>query len=193
MITVADFRPTLTVVLKPLQNEGRIWGFQLWVNLPKKLKWIEPSYHDMHSQMIPEYIEPNKKIRVIAGEYMDKKSIHTSAIPFQYYDVHLQNTESFKTPVSANHTTLIYVYQGELQLKSKSQELTSKIIQESHLALFSDEGDEVDVTATSAHTRFIFLSAEKINEPIARGGPFVMNDMSEIHQAFSDYQMGLIG
>jgi redox-sensitive bicupin YhaK (pirin superfamily) len=143
----------------PMQNEGRIWGFQLWVNLPKKLKWIEPSYHDMHSKMIPEHIEPHKKVRVIAGEYMGKKSIHTSAIPFQYYDVHLQNSETFKTQISVNHTTLLYVYQGELQIESKSEETNSKIIQESHLALFSEEGDEVCVAATSAQTRFIFLSS----------------------------------
>jgi len=171
----------------PAQEEGLVWGFQLWINLPKKLKMIEPSYQDITPDMMPIVKKEGVSAKLIAGEYNGVKAPGISKYPVHYFDISLDAGAKFNFKVPADQNSMVYVIRGSAQIGDAAK----AAVDPNHLALLS-EGDEVQVTADK-ETRFLFISAQKMNEPISRGGPFVMNTKEEILQAFADYQSGKFG
>ena len=143
----------------PEQTEGLVRGFQLWFNLPKEKKMIEPAYHDIQSDQIP----------------------HTGMM---YLDIHLDSKQDITVPIANDWNGFVYVYEGLINANIG--------VPKGHLAVL-DTKDDFLCSSSVENTRLILVAGEPLNEPVARGGPFVMNTKGEVLQAFEDYQSGRLG
>ena len=175
----------------PRPYNGKMEGFQLWVNLPAKIKMTTPRYQEIKSSKIPEIkSEDGTIVKIIAGEMRGVKGAVTDifADPI-YLDVNIPAGSSFEQPIKPGHTVFAYVFLGEgtfedLDHKSQEQEI---IIQATKLAIFGD-GDYIKAKSKDTPFRFLLISGKPLNEPIVRYGPFVMNTSDEIEQALKDLQ-----
>ena len=169
----------------PEQTNGLSRGFQLWLNLPKKLKMIEPSYNDIPAESIPKINIPGGYIKVICGEINGMKGPGRAYTGMLYYDISLSPGNNTEIPLDDDWNSFIYIYNGEAKIANKS-------LNGGQLGVFSDSGI-VNLRADgSSDLKCIIVGGEKLNEPVARGGPFVMNTKAEILKAFSDYQEGIL-
>ena len=168
----------------PEQTEGLVWGFQLWINLPKKLKMVEPAYQDIPSDAIPEIVRDGTTVKVIAGKLGEQEGPAQTKIGALYLDIYLQGESDFVAPIPEGWNGFLYVYEGSVESGDGTTVGTG------HLAVLGTEG-EVRLTGGSSGSRTLLVAGEPINEPIARGGPFVMNTRGEVLQAFEDYQNGV--
>lgn len=163
-------------------------GFQLWVNLPAKLKMTQPRYQDISSSEVPEVtLEGGVKVRVIAGTVEETGgAVNNIAANPTYLDVLVPAHGSFVQPIPQGHTAFAYVYEGQGAFVSgEDQEWVSH----TNLVVL-DEGDAVYVVAKNEPVRLLLISAKPLGEPIARYGPFVMNTQEEIQQALTDLRQG---
>lgn len=170
----------------PLQENGLMWGFQLWVNLPAKDKMIPPRYQDIPPDRIPKLTrEGGIEIRVIAGEADGVQGpVQGIATAPTYLDISLPKGQKYKHTVPEGHAAFVYVFVGEGEFGPEG-----KLIPSGHLGVLAD-GDTVEVSAPNSACRFLLIAGKPLKEPIARHGPFVMNTREEIMQAFLDYQSG---
>ena len=164
----------------PEQEEGRMRGFQLWVNLPGREKMTEPRYQEFAPDRIPQ-VEPaaGVSVKVIAGDVDGVTGpIAQPATEPLYLDIALQPAASWEYALPAAAHVFAYVYEGELEAGGKGE-----------LLVFG-EGDGVRLTGKAAASRVILVAGKPIGEPVARYGPFVMNTQAEIMQAVQDFQSG---
>jgi redox-sensitive bicupin YhaK (pirin superfamily) len=170
----------------PAAREGKMAGFQLWVNLPARLKMSQPRYQEIAAAQIPAIErEDDVKILVIAGEVDGIKGPVTEiAADPTYMDVRIAPGGSFSQPVRRGHAAFAYVFEGKGLFDS-----TGKAISHPKLVVFGD-GDHVQVRTEDQSVRFLLVSGKPLNEPIARYGPFVMNTVQEIQQALQDLRDG---
>ena len=168
----------------PRPIDGKMEGFQLWVNLPASLKMSEPRYQEISSKMIPMVSSNNGlAVRVIAGDYENTTGAVTEvAIHPIYLDVSLSEGCEFEFNLPASHTTFLYVYASTCQVGN--QDIASP-----RLAILG-QGNGVRVATADEQARFLLVSGEPIGEPIARYGPFVMNTKDEIEEALDDLNKG---
>jgi redox-sensitive bicupin YhaK (pirin superfamily) len=174
----------------PKQEDGLMWGFQLWVNLPAEKKMSEPRYQELNPEEIPTVKrEDGSRIRVIAGESGGTLGAVTGiATDPLYLDVSLPEQSRFEQEVQPGHSLFAYVFEGEGNFGATEEE-SGKRLESGHLAVFSD-GGLVRVSTWDNPVRFLLLAARPLGEPMARYGPFVMSDEAEIRQAFQDYREG---
>jgi len=175
----------------PRVGPKRLDGFQIWVNLPAKLKMTRPRYQDVPAGQIPEVARPDgARIRVVAGtvDGVEGAVKEIFAGP-TYLDVALPAGRSFEQPVPRGHTALLYVFRGEVTLGGAGPARGSTAVRAPRLAILKD-GDVVRVHAGAAPARFLLLSAQPLDEPYARWGPFVMNTREEISQALRELREG---
>ena len=165
-------------------------GFQLWVNLPAKLKMTQPRYQEVPSASIPEVKrEDGKMIRVIAGEVDGVTGAVTEiAADPTYLDVSLPAGATFSQPVPRGHAAFAYVFDGEGTF-GVGEGGQGTVAAGPRLLIFGD-GDGVTVSAPEKPVRFLLVSGKPLHEPIARYGPFVMNTREEIQQALDDLRNG---
>ena len=168
----------------PEQSEGLMRGFQLWLNLPKEKKMIDPSYHDIQADKIPSVLLENAKVKVISGEFQSTEGPGRPHTGVLYLDVHLNKSSSISIPINENWNAFIYVYEGEIE--------SNLSVPKGNLAVLDTDGI-FECRSISSDTKFILAAGEPINEPVARGGPFVMNTKGEVLKAFDDYQSGKLG
>ena len=174
----------------PQPHPDALRGFQLWVNMPARLKMTKPRYQDVTADKIPTIDrEDNVNIRVIAGtvDGIQGAVSELYADPV-YIDVTVPPDGSFIYPVTPGYTVFAYVFEGEGIFGGPNQDIENKI-SSLRLVVF-DDGDAVQVQATEAGVRFLLISGRPLNEPIARYGPFVMNTREEIEQALDDLRNG---
>jgi len=173
----------------PGSHHGRMNGFQLWVNLPSKLKMTRPRYQEIASGQIPEIErEDGIRIRVIAGTVDDVQGPVTEiAADPTYLDVAIPPHGSFSHPVSRGHAAFVYLFEGTGLFVTGRGE--SMAVSRPKLIVL-DDGDYVEVRATEQGARLLLVSGKPLGEPIARYGPFVMNTKEEIRQALRDLQNG---
>jgi quercetin 2,3-dioxygenase len=167
-----------------------ISGFQLWVNLPAKLKMSPPRYQEIRSANIPEIQrEGGARVRVITGAVDEVRGPVTdiAANPI-YLDVSVPAHASFTQPIERGHTAFIYLFEGEAQFPSYDGGEPSKISSLKLLVL--EDGDEVKVETGKSPARFLLVSGKPLGEPIARYGPFVMNTQEEIEETLQDLRDG---
>jgi redox-sensitive bicupin YhaK (pirin superfamily) len=174
----------------PRPHENEMIGFQLWVNLPARLKMTRPRYQSIQSDQIPEIRQENGvKIRVIAGEVDGVHGpVKEIAAEPTYLDVSIPANGSFSQPIARSHAALAYIFEGEGVFEAGDAE-ANKPISHSRLVVFGD-GDQVSVRAADPGARFLLVSGKPLNEPIARWGPFVMNTQEEIKQTLEEIQNG---
>lgn len=172
----------------PQPGQDEMIGFQLWVNLPARLKMSRPRYQNIFADQIPQVTRADGvKILVIAGAVDDIRGPVTEieADPI-YLDITVPQNGEFKHPVEKGHTAFAYVFEGQGLFGGDG---TEKPINHPRLLEFGD-GDHVAAKATDQHLRFLLVSGKPLNEPIARYGPFVMNTQEEIMQALEDLRSG---
>jgi redox-sensitive bicupin YhaK (pirin superfamily) len=172
----------------PQQENGLMWGFQLWVNLPAADKMTAPRYQDIQGDDIPEAeVAPGVKARIIAGELGGVAGAVTAvATEPVYYDLHFGAETSLIVPLPQGHNAFVYVYQGMMRAGPKASQTT---IERGEIALL-DHGESLELECGEEESRMILVAGRPLNEPIARYGPFVMNTNDELRQAFRDYQSG---
>lgn len=172
----------------PQQKDGRLRGFQLWINLPAKEKMKPAGYRDIDPSEIPVVALPGGgSVKVIAG------GIETSdaAIegPMQgattdplYVDVELPARASFSQQLGDERNAFVYVFEGGASIADRALD--------NHHAAILGPGNEIRISAGPSGARFLLLAAKPLNEPVVQYGPFVMNTREEIEQAIRDYQSG---
>jgi redox-sensitive bicupin YhaK (pirin superfamily) len=169
----------------PEQEDGLLMGFQLWVNLPAHAKMSEPGYQEFAPAETPlERHEDGTEIRVIAGVTNEGTAgvVKNDYVKPTYMDISLPAGRVFEQSVGKDDNTFLFVIDGELEVGSQGSKLGRR-----RLGILG-EGGLVKVTAPSQAARFLLVSGQALNEPVARGGPFVMNTKEEIVQAFDDYK-----
>jgi len=174
----------------PQQEEGRMRGFQLWINLPAKEKMKPAGYRDIPAEEIPVHELPSGgRVKVIAGTLQaGGKSIEGPIAGLTtepvYLDVQLPAGASFSAPIPRGLNAMAYVFEGNLQLAGDTRMLPT------HSGAVLSDGDSAEFIAGSNGARFLVLAGRPLNEPIVQYGPFVMNTVAEIEQAIRDYQAG---
>lgn len=171
----------------PEPQDGKIKGFQLWINLPASHKMAAPKYQEFDTGQIPtEETTEGGTVRVIAGETnngLKGPVLNTLTDPL-YLDITLMPDESFKQAVPESHNVAIFGISGKALAKDIE-------VQPEQLGIFSD-GTDVEITAGPDGGRLLLIAGQVLNEPVARGGPFVMNSEAEVRQAFADYRAGAL-
>jgi len=166
-------------------------GFQIWVNLPAKLKMTRPRYQDVAAARLPEVARGDgTRIRVVAGEVDGTagavKEIFAGPT---YLDVALPAGASFEQPVPRGHTALLYPFRGEVTVGGPGAARGAEPVRAPRLVVLGD-GDVVRVHARGGPARFLLLSAQPLREPFVRYGPFVMNTREEIVLAIEQLRDG---
>ena len=168
----------------PEQTEGLVRGFQLWFNLPKEKKMIEPAYHDIQSDQIPVVEFEGGRVKVISGTFQGTTGPGRPHTGMRYLDIHLDSKQDITVPIANDWNGFVYVYEGSISANIG--------VPKGHLAVL-DTKDDFLCSSSVENTRLILVAGEPLNEPVARGGPFVMNTKGEVLQAFEDYQSGRLG
>lgn len=170
----------------PEQEEGLMWGFQLWVNLPAKLKMTAPRYQDIAPDRVPEVGLENGCVRVLAGRFNGVEGpVRAVETEPTYLDVELATAgATFETLLPATHNAFVYVYDGRATIGPERQ-----TVERGELAVLG-RGERVVVRAESGHMRGIVVAGRPLGEPIARYGPIVMTTQAELRRAFDDLRTG---
>ena len=169
----------------PAITEGKLHGFQLWVNMPAKLKMSKPDYIYIDSNKMQIHKDNDKKIKVIAGKFKDAEGpIKKHNVEPIYFDVELEKSKKFNFQLPSTHNSFIYLVNGKIEIGKKVHDQ----VKDSTLILLT-KGKNLEVSAITK-AKFLLISGKPIGEQISRGGPFVMNTKSEILQAMQDYHNG---
>lgn len=174
-----------------MANGGKSEGFQLWVNLPAKDKMIAPRYQDTPAERIPVVTADDGKVwvKVIAGESLGAKAVIDTRTPIMMLDIHLQPGAKFNQAVPNSFNGFVYVWRGSGYI---GEDRTS--VEMGQVAILADgDGELLMESASNDIMHILLIAGEPLREPIARYGPFVMNTMEEIQQAFIDYRSGKLG
>jgi redox-sensitive bicupin YhaK (pirin superfamily) len=184
----------------PQQSEGRMRGFQLWLNLPAKEKMKPAAYRDIPSREIPVVQLPGGgEAKVIAGALevagaatagpvngpVNGAGAQLSTDPL-YVDVRLPAGAVFSAPIPAGHNAFLYLYEGSAVIGAEG---AARPLPHRAAGVLSD-GDSVRVRANAGGVQFLLLAAKPLREPVVQYGPFVMNTREEIEQAVADYRSG---
>jgi redox-sensitive bicupin YhaK (pirin superfamily) len=165
----------------PQQAEGRMRGFQLWLNLPASEKMKPASYRDIPAKDIPLV----DGVKVIAGRLEGRAGpIHGGPTDPYYFDIRLEPGASFEAPLPAGHNVFVYAYEGEARVGEKTLPHRA--------AGILGDGEKVRM-ATDKGAKLLLLAGKPLGEPVVQYGPFVMNSVKEIEQAIADYQAGTFG
>ena len=170
----------------PEQEDGRMEGFQLWLNLAAKDKMRAPWYRDIQSPEIPEFATPDGvKVRVIAGaSHGVEGAMRREVTEPLYLDLEIPAGATFAQALPASHNAFIYVYRGGVQVGDTPVAVQRMAI------LKNDAGSDGVVLKSHAASRALLIAGKPLGEPIAQYGPFVMNTNDEIFQAVQDFQAG---
>jgi redox-sensitive bicupin YhaK (pirin superfamily) len=174
----------------PEQENGLLEGFQLWVNLPAAHKMDAPSYQEFAVDQIPsEKRDDGVSVRVIAGTtaHGTRGPVLQPLTQPLYLDVRLPADAEFVETLPANHNAFVYVINGQVVASDTSD--ASVQLERDDLAILA-HGDSIGLRAANAGARFLLIAGLPLNEPVARGGPFVMTTRAQIEQAYEDYEQG---
>ena len=169
----------------PAMANGKLHGFQLWVNMPAKLKMSKPEYIYLDAKQIKIYKDEEKKIKIIAGKFKNYEGpIKGHNVEPIYFDIELREENEFKFDLPLNHNSFIYLVEGNIKIgKDKHQRIDGSSL------IVLKKGKNLNVKALK-RSKFLLIAGKPIGEAIARGGPFVMNTKQEILQAMEDYNNG---
>ena len=169
----------------PAMTEGKLQGFQLWINMPAKLKMSKPDYIYINSKEMQIHKDSEKQVKTIAGKFEKAEGpVKGHNVEPVYFDIDLNKNKEFKYQIPITHNSFIYLISGQVKIGDKDH---SKV-KGSKLFLLS-KGNLLKVKSVS-NSKFLLISGKPINEEIARGGPFVMNTKSEILEAVNDFHNG---
>ena len=169
----------------PTMSGGRVHGFQLWINMPAKLKMNKPDYIYIDSDKMKTHKDNEKKVKVIAGKFENTEGpIKGHNVEPVYFDIELKKDKEFSFRLPSTHNTFIYLIDGEIKIGKKNQD---KI--KGATLIILEKGENLNIKSI-INSKFLLISGKPIGETIARGGPFVMNTKEEILKAIQDYHSG---
>ncbi|HJU54095.1 MAG TPA: pirin family protein [Pyrinomonadaceae bacterium] len=175
------------------RDGGRLHGFQLWVNLPKRDKMMNPRYQEIQASQIPKATSDDRlvTVSVIAGEAMGKQAVIETRTPIVYLHYTIKPGGAVSQRVPVEYNAFAYVVDGEGLFGEEGERAV-----DGQMVMFAQDGDSVRITnAADAKTplEVLLIAGVPLNEAVARYGPFVMNTEGEIHQAIEDYRQGRMG
>jgi len=168
-------------------EEGLMWGFQLWANLPASQKMIAPRYRDVKNDTIPEItLDNGAKVKIIAGAVNGTEGpVRDIVIDPEYLDVTLPPQTAFSHATKKGHTVFAYTIDGEGHFDPQKD----KLLEKESLVIY-DDGDSVNIKSADNPLRFLLISGKPLKEPVAWRGPIVMNTQEELDIAFEEYRDG---
>jgi redox-sensitive bicupin YhaK (pirin superfamily) len=168
------------------ERGGRVHAFQIWVNLPARLKMSRPRYQEIPSERLPtaQTEDGLARVKIVAGEALGKRAVIETHTPIVYQDWSLSPGADVTLPIASDHRVLAYVFEGTARVGDRD-------VADGQLAVLGD-GDAVRLRAATP-ARLLLLAGVPIGEPMAHYGPFVMNTERELMQAFEDYRSGRMG
>jgi redox-sensitive bicupin YhaK (pirin superfamily) len=168
---------------------GRVHGFQIWVNLPSRLKMTQPRYQELSGRTIPNAATPDglARVRVVAGEALGVRAAIETQTPIVYQDWSLDPGADVRVPLARDEQAMVYVFQGAVRLGDAGRE-----VRDGQLAVLG-AGDVIRLRGGEGSGRLLLLAGVPLGEPVARYGPFVMNTEEELITAVRDYQSGRMG
>ena len=172
----------------PVENSGTVWGMQLWVNLSKKDKMIEPVYQELKPEDYPHITKDGVTAHVIAGEALGSKSSVFTRQPTMYLHFEMEPHTTLQQLIPNDYNAFIYTLLG-------TAEYGGEKIEAHHTIVLSRGSDETGIEIRSGDERaeFVLIAGQPTNEPVVQYGPFVMTNRQEIMQAYNDYQTGKNG
>ena len=160
-------------------------GLQFWLNMPRAQKMDEPRYNGATKDKVPVVQEAGAAVRIIAGEYQGRPgALSPGHIKALFIDVDLQKDAAWSFAADPEATIYLYILEGDGEFDANGKPVARK-----HAILF-DQGDEIKVKAGSDGVRFVLCQARPLHEPVAWGGPIVMNTREELNQAFDELEKG---
>ncbi len=178
----------------PQQSEGRMRGFQLWINLPAREKMVAAAYRDIQADVIPVVsLADGGQVKVIAGRFVRDGVVTDGPVTDRttepvFYDVTLPAGARFACNLPQGHSAFLYPYEGRLEVGAAG---TTRLLATATAGVLGP-GDEVTVAAVDGPARFLLLAGRPLGEPVVQYGPFVMNSREEIEQAIADYREGML-
>jgi redox-sensitive bicupin YhaK (pirin superfamily) len=169
----------------PQRYEGMLQGFQLWVNLPRKDKMMPPRYREVPSETIPKVkLADDVEVRIIAGKLKDVQGpVRDIVVPVDYFDVSMPKGSRFIHRLQRGRNAFAYVFSGSVSDGGGSTARSGQMA-------IIETGEEARFEADQSGARFLLVSGEPIREPIAWGGPVVMNTREELDEAFREIENG---
>lgn len=161
---------------------GRLLGVQLWLNLPAADKMCPPSYHSVGSDEIPEVSLEGARVRVLTGSFQGVRGHRSDHLPLDYYDIVMDPGSSAEIPVDADRSVMAFTLLGDVTIADKP------VAEKTAVKL--SEGDVVKITAGTTEAHVLLMSSVALREPVAWGGPIVMNTRAELMQAYDDLDHG---
>jgi redox-sensitive bicupin YhaK (pirin superfamily) len=170
-------------------NGGVVHGFQIWVNLPARLKMTRPRYQELSSSKIPTATTPDgrARVRVVAGEALGVRAAIETQTPIVYQDWSLEPGGDVTLDLGVDQQAMVYVFEGSVGVGNEGRD-----VGDGQLAVLGS-GNAVRLRAGNVAGRLLLLAGVPLREPVARYGPFVMNSEQEILAAIRDYQSGKMG
>lgn len=160
----------------------RMLGVQLWLNLPAKDKMVPPAYHSIKNSEIEEMRFDWGKLRLLAGEFDGRKGYMSKYLPLNYYDLHLNSNAMIVLNTEREHSVMAFTLLGDAYIGGE-------LVKEK-TAVKLTPGDTVEMKATKESAQVLFVSSLRLDEPVAWGGPIVMNTKEELNKAFDDLNRG---
>ncbi|MBV9272074.1 MAG: pirin family protein [Candidatus Eremiobacteraeota bacterium] len=169
-----------------MKNGGRMHGFQIWINLPREKKMTQPRYQEYSSAHLPLVNQDGVWVRVIAGEYAGKRSPIETTVPTTMLHMKLQPGATANFTIAPESNAVVHTIEGSGVVENRD-------LHKHDVALIERAAEMPALKAGKDGFEVLFLSGVPLNEPVARYGPFVMNDVNELQQAFDDYRSGRFG
>jgi redox-sensitive bicupin YhaK (pirin superfamily) len=169
-----------------LERGGRMHGFQIWVNLPRSLKMSQPRYQEYDGSQLPVVEDDRRWVRVIAGEYGGRSSPIETTVPATMLHVKLKSGAGTSFEIAAGSNAIVHSITGSAQVEGR-------MLPEHHAAILENAPQTLHLTAGPAGFEGLLLAGVPLREPVARYGPFVMNTVDELQQAFDDFRSGRFG
>ena len=168
------------------QSSNRMLGVQLWLNLPRRDKMTTPKYHDIRADMVPKIEEDGNTIRVISGQYKGNQgAVQGEYVKMLFLDVDMKPGARWELETMIDTTLFVYIVEGEGCFDGSNGKVIPR-----RSAVLLNNGEKLIASATGIGLRFLLFCGAKLNEPIAWGGPIVMNTQEELKRAFKDIDDG---
>ena len=165
-----------------LPASERMLGVQLWLNLPARDKMVPPAYHAIKNADIADIAFEGGTLRLLAGRYEDRIGYLAKYLPLDYYDIHLNPNASINIKMAEDRSVMLFTLLGDAIVAGEPVKEKT--------AVRLTGGDDVEIQATDKPTQVLFVSSTPLSEPVAWGGPIVMNTRQELMTAFDDLKKG---
>lgn len=165
-----------------LPESEQMLGVQLWLNLPAKEKMTEPRYYSIKREMIEEIPFAGGRLRLLAGRYGEHAGFRGEHLPLDYYDIHLDADGEWRHETNPERSIMLFTLRGEVMVGDE------KISEKTAVKLSS--GDGVTLRGTGKPAQVLWMSSSALKEPVAWGGPVVMNSRRELDEAWRDLENG---